>query len=284
MPAHAVGVRPRADNRVPREPARQRADRPEDPRAPARPVAHRPPGRSQRRRRLALQRVERVVEGGVDHHGPGASGMAHGEHLGGVGAVGVAVDVDLRDVEPVQDRGHVVGNRSGPVGARRPAEPPRTRCGGGRVGRDPGLQRRAIDGSRRPRAALVHQDQVVPAMNLPEHEEVGARRADRPVSRAALEGHDRLQRRSRAVSVADDRIADGDPAEPGVVAIERHADRRGVGRRRGQSDHRQGGRDQHADRIPTAVQCPTQKCDRFLLPRGYTGDRVAGGLREGVGL
>ena len=159
-----VGVEADTDQRVLGEAVLEAADRLQDSGARAGPRAERRPGVAKHRAGLSLERVEALVVGAVQHHRPHQGGMVEGERLGGVGAVGVAVDVDLVDAEAVQDRGHVIAESCCAVGVGGTSQPLGALSRVGDVAADALLEPRALDRSRAAGAARVHHDQVVRLM------------------------------------------------------------------------------------------------------------------------
>ena len=83
--------------------------------------------------------------------------MPHGEHLAEERAVGVSVQIDPLDAERGHDVGEVVGGVGRAVVDRGGAQLPAARAGVDHVVAHVGLQRRAVDRPRVPRAPVVDQ-------------------------------------------------------------------------------------------------------------------------------
>ena len=229
----AVRVAPAAEERAPLEAEREPAQVSErvGGGAAGRAGADRGPGAPDRVGRRPAPRVEAVDgERGVEHDRAHAGRMADGERLREVRAVGVAVDAHDRHAELVEHRGEVVRGGARPVGVRCRAELPRAAADVARVVALAGLQAPAVDRARAAGAAVVDQDQVVPARERPEHEAVVGAGVDRAVARAALGGDDRHDRRTRPVRARVHAVPHRDPGPVRVGPMQRHADRAAPGR------------------------------------------------------
>ncbi len=140
--------------------------------------------------------AERI--GAVEDNGAQRGRMTDSEHLFEVGAVGIAVQIDLAHAERLQDRGQVIGGIRGAVqrGALAERLAACRDCLDGPLLR--GLQRAAIDGARRTGAAVVHEDDVAIQPQRREQGQVIVPRAGGGVARPALRCHQRPLRRTGA--------------------------------------------------------------------------------------
>ncbi len=193
--------------------------------APAR--AYGPPGRAQVGRFVSLPGVESTQrKRPVQHDRTRLYRVAHRKRLGEVGAVGIAVDVDLGHMQDVQDVLQIVGRGTRAVGVGRHPQVPGACAGGAGEIADVLLQPGTVDRARESGAAVVHQDQVVTTVQRSQHVQVGRRRPGGRDPRAALVGHHRLQRWQRVIGVpVHPEVHRQRSAERGRLAVERHLDR-----------------------------------------------------------
>ena len=185
--------------------------------------------RGARRRVPGVQAPDGV--GRVEHDRVQRPGMTGHERLAEPGAVGVAVEVDAAEPEAAEHGGEVVdgvGGReevgrvaAGPQAARvAPVDPPRAARHArreGRRGRDArvALQARAADERRRPRPAVVHEQQPPRAQERAVDPGVLDGAADRGEPGSALDGD---ERRSRGAAAGGRAPAEGDP-DPGPARV-----------------------------------------------------------------
>ena len=224
--------------------------------------------------------------------------MPDGEGLGQERPIRVAVEVDLRHAERVQDGGDVVGRRAGAVQVRRRAELATARAAGLDVVAAVVLEPRAVDQRRAPDAADVDEEQVAPAeqRSVRRQPQRAARR--RRVAGTSLHGHDRADARPGAVASPVQLEADRDLAERRIAAIERHPDGAaqcagpigGVGarleahrgrRRSGGREHRDQDREAQeaahaADPTSRLAALPGAAVTRTAVPRARPGVMPAG--------
>ena len=113
--------------------------------------AHGVPCAAQRRRRLRLERIERLVIGAIEHEVADKTWVPDCEHLSGVAAVGITVEVDLADVDRFEHRPQVLSDGRAAIGIGPLTEPPSTGSDHRGVVAWPGegvvfLRARAVDG------------------------------------------------------------------------------------------------------------------------------------------
>jgi hypothetical protein len=114
--------------------------------------------------------------------------MPHGKDLCEVGTVGIAVQVDLGDVERVQDRRQIVGREDCAVEGRPPAQ---RRAAGADRSDGPacaGLQLMAVDRIRSTCAAIVHEQHILVGQQRSEQGEVVVTRPGGRITGSALGG------------------------------------------------------------------------------------------------
>ena len=202
----------------------------------------------------ADERVGRVERQAAEH-----AREASGERLGEERAVGVPVEVDLRDAERLQHRRHVLARRGRGEEVRgvdrsAAAVVPALveRCGAfaddalerrrARRSRER-LQRGAAQGGRSAGAAVVDREQVPAFEQRPVHRRVSGRRSPRAVehrfargiARAALDRDDGPLRRARARRIEMER--DPDLRARGGAPVQRHLERPAVGERPLRASH-----------------------------------------------
>ena len=176
------------------------------------------------RRVRAGQRI-----GAVEHQRAQPVGVADRERLADVCAVGVAVEVDLVDLQRVEHGGEVVDHRVRSVEVALAPDLLCAAAGTVDVVDDRAAERRAVERVGEPRAALVDQQQVAPRHQRPQQLDVVRAAVGRGVARAALDGDHRPQRGPRAVAPPVALVLDPELLPAGLGAIQRNGHRAAAG-------------------------------------------------------
>ena len=165
-------------------------------------------------------------EGAVEDERPQRVGMAEGVGLGEVGAVGVAVHLDVVVVaERRPDIVDVVGDRRGPVGIEARPELVGALAEADRVGGAADLHVATVDRLRVAGPTGIDEQHLAVLEQAGERRRVVLGTADRAIARAAFDRDQHATGRRLAIVTRPDREADRDLAERRIGALVREVDR-----------------------------------------------------------
>ena len=154
--------------------------------------------------------------------------MAPGERLHEKGAVGIAVEIDARNVQRGENRRHVVGRDAGTEKVRRLAE---LRAAGGdlmQLHQRRALEQRTVDDAGRAGSAVVDDQQIAGRQQRRIQAAIERARSDRRISRAAFDRDDRAGRTPARVGVRKPGERDVDRSRHLPRRIERTAQRSAI--------------------------------------------------------